>query len=56
MSWRGRWTLGGRQERPPGAGCPVVLKELSENPLRTTPLDQALDLAKSLQDRVRSDE
>ena len=39
-----------------GAGCPVVLKELSENPLRTTPLDQALELARSLQDRVRSDE
>ncbi len=39
-----------------GAGCPVVLKELSENPLRTTPLDQGLELARSLQDRVRSDE
>ena len=39
-----------------GAGCPVVLKKLSESPLQTTPLDQALELARSLQDRVRSDE
>ena len=36
------------------AGCPVVLKELSGNPLRTTPLDQALELARSLQERMRS--
>ena len=39
-----------------GAGCPVVLKKLLENPLRTTPLDQALELARSLQGRVRSDD
>lgn len=32
------------------AGCPVVLKKLSDNPLRTTPLDQMLELARSLQD------
>lgn len=31
------------------AGCPVVLKKLSDNPLRTTPLDQMLELARSLQ-------
>ena len=36
-----------------GAGCPVVLKELSETDLRTTPLDRALELARSLQGRVR---
>ncbi len=34
------------------AGCPVVLKKLSDNPLRTTPLDQMLELARSLQDRM----
>ena len=39
-----------------GAGCPVVLKELSENALRTTPLDRAIELARSLQEHVRSDE
>ena len=39
-----------------GAGCPVVLKELSESALRTTPLDRALEVARSLQDRVRSNE
>ena len=38
------------------AGCPVVLKELSESPLRTTPLDQALELARSLQERVRTED
>ena len=38
-----------------GAGCPVILKELSENILRTTPLDRALEFASSLQDRVRAD-
>ena len=37
-----------------GSGCPVILKELSENALRTTPLDRALEFASSLQDRVRS--
>ena len=36
-----------------GAGCPVVLKGLSEIDLRTTPLDRALELARSLQERVR---
>lgn len=36
-----------------GAGCPVVLKELAEIYLRTTPLDRALELARSLQERVR---
>ena len=36
-----------------GAGCPVVLKELAEIDLRTTPLDRALELARSLQERVR---
>ena len=39
-----------------GAGCSVVLKELSEDALRTTPLDRALEFASSLQDRVRSNE
>lgn len=36
-----------------GAGCPVVLKELAEIDLRTTALDRALELARSLQERVR---
>ena len=36
-----------------GAGCPVALKELAETDLRTTPLDRALELARSLQERVR---
>ena len=36
-----------------GAGCPVVLKKLAETDLRTTPLDRALELARSLQVRVR---
>ena len=39
-----------------GAGCSVVLKELSEDALRTTPLDRALQFASSLQDRIRSNE
>ena len=39
-----------------GAGCPVVLRELAETDLRTTPLDRALQFASSLQDRVRSNE
>ena len=39
-----------------GAGCPVVLKKLEETDLRTTPLDRALELARSLQDHVRSDD
>ena len=37
-----------------GAGCPVVLKELGEIDLRTTPLDRALEFAATLKDRVRS--
>ena len=36
-----------------GAGCPVVLRELSETDLRTTPLDRALELATSLIEGVR---
>ena len=36
-----------------GAGTPVVLKELGEIDLRTTPLDRALEFAATLQDRVR---
>ena len=39
-----------------GAGCPVVLKKLSETDLRTTPLDRALELAQSLREGVRSNE
>lgn len=35
-------------------GCPVVLKRLSDNPLRTTPLDQVLEFARSLQSRTDS--
>ncbi len=38
------------------AGCSVVLKKLSDNPLRTTPLDQMLELARSLQDRLHSED
>lgn len=36
-----------------GAGCPVVLKGLAEIDLRTTPLDRALELARSLQEHIR---
>ena len=36
-----------------GAGCPVVLRELSENSLRTTPLDRAIELARTLHSQVR---
>ena len=36
------------------SGCPVVLKKLSENILRTTPLDQALALARSLRESTGS--
>ena len=39
-----------------GAGCPVVLEKLSENALRTTPLDRAIELARSLQEHVRSEQ
>ena len=38
-----------------GAGSSYVLTKLSESALRTTPLDRTLELAKSLQERVRSD-
>ena len=36
------------------AGCPVVLKKLSDNPLRTTPLDRVLEFARSLQNGTGS--
>lgn len=36
-----------------GAACPKVLRELLKTDLRTTPLDRALDLARSLQNSVR---
>ena len=36
------------------AGCPEVLRKLENSPLSTTPLDQALNLARSLQDEARS--
>lgn len=32
-----------------GAGCPEVLKKLSEDTLRTTPLDRVVEFARSLQ-------
>ena len=38
-----------------GAGCPKVLEKLSEDALRTTPLDRAIELARTLQEQVRSD-
>ena len=37
-----------------GAGCPVVLKELAEIDLRTTPLDRALEFANTLQYGIQS--
>ncbi len=37
-----------------GAGCSFVLEGLGENALRTTPLDRALEFARSIQDRTRS--
>ena len=37
-----------------GAGCPVVLRHLSDSSLRTTPLDRAITLARSLITEVRS--
>lgn len=37
-----------------GAGCPAVLRRLSEDALRTTPLDRAVQLARTLHDQVRS--
>ena len=39
-----------------GAGCPEVLMKLSGTDLRTTPLDRALELARSLRERVRPDD
>ena len=39
-----------------GAGCPVVLKELGENALRTSPLDRVLEFARTMQDGTRSKE
>ena len=39
-----------------GSGCPVVLQKLSEDTLRTTPLDRVISLARSLQDRDRINE
>ena len=35
-----------------GAGCPEVLRRLAESDLRTTPLDRALEMARSLQEQV----
>ncbi len=47
----------GLANRLAAAGCPKVLSKLSGTTanavLRTTPLDRALELARSLQDRVR---
>lgn len=39
-----------------GAGCPYVLRKLSEDALRTTPLDRVISLARSLQNHVRISE
>ena len=39
-----------------GSGCPVVLKKLSENSLRTTPLDRVIELARSLKESVQRHE
>ena len=39
-----------------GAGCRVVLKKFSEDALRTTPLDQALELARTLRGSVCANE
>ena len=36
-----------------GAGCPMVLRKLSENALRTTPLDRAVELARTLLDDLQ---
>lgn len=36
------------------AGCPEVLRKLEKSPLSTTPLDQALEFARSLLDVARS--
>ncbi len=37
-----------------GAGCPFVLRKLSENSLRTTPLDRVISLARWLQEQMRT--
>ncbi|MYF11008.1 MAG: hypothetical protein F4229_08505 [Gammaproteobacteria bacterium] len=37
------------------AACPRVLHKLQNSPLRTTPLDQALEFARSLQEQVYDD-
>ncbi len=37
------------------AGCPKVLSELQNSPLRTTPLDQTLEFARTLQGQVYGD-
>lgn len=37
------------------AGCPEVLRKLQNSPLRATPLDQALEYARSLQEQVYDD-
>ena len=37
------------------AGCPEVLRKLQNSPLRTTPLDQVLEFARSLQEQVYDD-
>ena len=36
-----------------GAGCPIVLKRLSEDALRTTPIDRVIEMARSLSGLVR---
>lgn len=38
------------------AGCPEVLRKLENSPLQTTPLDQALEFARSLQTQVCPDD
>ncbi len=37
------------------AGCPEVIRKLQNSPLRITPLDQALEYARSLQEQVYDD-
>lgn len=37
------------------AGCPEVLRKLANSPLRTTPLDQTLEFARSLQEKTRTE-
>ncbi len=38
------------------AGCSEVLRKLENSPLQTTPLDQALEFARSLQTQASSDD